>query len=340
MESAMKRLFGVLLIIVVTFVMILLIPACTGSTMRDTSKYPFVVQTIPADGSTDVAADGVIKIIFDDVMNKTISSVLIDDVDESGFWVGNMTLQIDPATDFSLNSVITVTVPVTHTNNLGYRLISPYTFSFTTAAIPPDTQPPAVLGTTPADGDQDVNRSQGIVIAFNDSMDQSVTTFNVDGSDVTGTWQNAASLYYKPSSPYPADTTIDVIVPTTFRDDVDLPMNTPYTFSFKTGTNDDTDPPAVQSTSPANLSVDVSTFPAVISITFDESMDIVNFPPIQVNGESQQGIFINPTTYTWSPLLTPFQSMSDYSVTVPATFRDAVGNEMSGPFNFSFKTGL
>ncbi len=106
----------------------------------------------------------------------------------------------------------------------------------------------------------------------------------------------------------------------------------------------DATPPSVQSESPANLSVNVSTNTS-IAVTFSEAMMSSSISPSTFQVRDDRGAVVagdrtltNGTSAMFVPK-TPLNYSTTYIVTVTTGIKDAAGNAMAAPHTFVFTTG-
>lgn len=112
--------------------------------MVDTTP-PTVLTTSPTNGATGVAVNTNILVTFDEAMDSSTivaSPVFLISLPGRGYFVdrnitydsATYTATIDPPLDFPYNTTITMTVAATVKDLAGNQMVSPYTWSFTTAA--------------------------------------------------------------------------------------------------------------------------------------------------------------------------------------------------------------
>lgn len=108
---------------------------------------------------------------------------------------------------------------------------------------PPDSTPPVVEATLPADGETRVDASAEIRITFSEEMDRVSVERAFSITPSVGlrnfTW-DGASIAARPADALPDSTTFSVGVAETAQDYHGVAMETPLTFSFSTGETIDT----------------------------------------------------------------------------------------------------
>jgi hypothetical protein len=159
---------------------------------------PTVSSVTPANGATGVDIGTQISVLFSepvDCLTVNGSSFVVN-----GGAVGGTVSCSNDSASFSPSAplanstvgsptVYTVTLSTTVSDQAGNPMAADYNWSFTTA-IAPDTTPPTVVSTTPADGAAAVATNQVITVDFSEpvncaTVDASSFTVN-DGSSVTG----------------------------------------------------------------------------------------------------------------------------------------------------------
>ena len=217
---------------------------------------------------------------------------------------------------------------------------------------PPDTTPPQVNSTVPANGSVGVpvNQSDGITILFSEKMDASTIneqtiTLAVGQNSVPG------SITYKASAGVSTAvfTPLSILNPTTLykitvdigvKDSYGNPMAAPYLSSFSTGTAPapGATPPSVVATTPGKGRIDVQP-DAAISITLSAPVD-----PKTIVFTLSAGSTTVPCTMSYSgatAVFTPSISLAygtQYTATVSAGVRDLAGNAMPNDYSWSFST--
>ena len=217
---------------------------------------------------------------------------------------------------------------------------------------PPDSTPPQVNSTIPANGSVDVpvNQGDGITILFSEKMDASTIndqtiTLAVGQNSVVGsvTYKDSAgasTAVFTPSSILNPTTLYKITVGIGVKDSHGIPLAAPYLSSFSTGTVPApvTTPPSVVATIPGKGNVNVQ-LNAPSIITFSEPVD----PTTIVFTLSAGGATV-PCTMSYSnatATFTPSISLAEgtqYTATVSAGVRDLAGDAMPNDYSWSFTT--
>ncbi len=103
----------------------------------------------------------------------------------------------------------------------------------------PDTTPPLVAGTTPADGAAGVLTNAFITVIFNEDMAPASATGQVvltGGGSATTTWQDLRTVVITHSSTWTEGVQVTVTLGTGLTDAAGNPLAAPYQFSFFTDT--------------------------------------------------------------------------------------------------------
>jgi hypothetical protein len=123
----------------------------------DLSDYPFVMGTTPANNSVDVPLNTNIIITFSEVMNKTATEGAISaspSISWSASWSSwDTVITLTPSANLEPSTKYTITITTDARSAEGANLAGEYKFSFTTGRSA-DTTPPAVVSTSPKDGDR------------------------------------------------------------------------------------------------------------------------------------------------------------------------------------------
>ena len=159
---------------------------------------PTVVSTSPAAAATNVSLDSSVTATFSEaVLPGTISFVLTDPSDNTI----PATLSYDPVSQTATltpNSPLaygtTYTATLSGAQDLAGNAMTTATWTFTTV---PDTTPPTLVSTTPADGATDVALGTTITAVFDKALQQNTISFVLtDSSNNT----ISATLTYDPNS--------------------------------------------------------------------------------------------------------------------------------------------
>ena len=199
----------------------------------------------------------------------------------------NQTAIFTPTSDYPVDVAFTATVTTAAQSMSGAPLASNYVWSFTTGAGP-DTTPPLVSSTNPADLAPTVATNQTVVATFDKGMDSATftgSTFTLEGPGVTpvagtvtySTIGNTAT--FTPATALSASTVYTGTITTGVTDLSGNALASNYTWTFTTGTGTDLIPPTVSSTNPISGSFEVG-IDASVNATFDVAMNSSTLTPL------------------------------------------------------------
>ena len=313
-------------------------PVSWSFTTADTVA-PSVTSTTPQDGSTEVPVTALIAATFDeDVVGASVSLNLTgpagDVAGATSYVDASRTVTFDAAQDLVFG--VEYLVDLTGAEDAAGNAMDPVSWTFTTASAP-DTTSPAVVSTSPEDGEIDVAPSTVVTATFTEDVDPASILWDVTGPTSAvagGTSYDVASrtATFTSDAPFVSDAEYSVSV--TGATDPSGNVMSPLTWSFVVA---DVAPPTVVDRTPAadatNVPVD-----SVVTATFDE-----NIPTGAVTIDLKQGqdVVAGSTSYddaTRTVTLQPdatLASSTGYTVTVRA--EDASGN-LSDPVTWSFST--
>ena len=172
--------------------------AFTTGAAPDTTP-PTVVSTIPLNGALGVPINQAVSATFSEAMNPaTINGTTLTVTGSGGVAVaGAITYTaatgsvatFTPTVSLAYNTTYTATATTGETDLAGNALTSNYVWTFTTAAAP-DTTPPTVVSTIPANAATGVAINQSVSATFSEAMNCATitspgTTFTVMGPGTT-----------------------------------------------------------------------------------------------------------------------------------------------------------
>ncbi len=243
------------------FLMVLLVGAvfagCGGDgptePQGDTTP-PTVVSTDPADGTSDIPADKVIRVTFSEPVNAaTVSSSAFTVAGVSGTLnVNGAVVSFSPTTPMAYSTSYTATITTIVTDTAGNHLGSNFSWSFTTETDP-DSLPPMVVSTDPTVSQQNVPVGAAVSVTFSkpiDSATVSSVTFGINNG-VTGAYTfNGPTVTLTPTSPLQYNTTYTASVGTGVADTFGLHLQSRYSWTFTT--SKDPNAPTAAITAPFN----------------------------------------------------------------------------------------
>lgn len=311
-----------------------------------------VRSTFPAGKATGVAVDSVIKVTFFEEMDRATLT-------ESTFFVrtGNRrmpgtvrsegkTALFTPSGRFASQTAYVVTVTTGVKTQAGKSFQENFSWEFTTAAAPDRTQP-TVSKPVPSKGALDVAINSVISATFSEAMDPA--TVNPDTVVLKAAGQkilyavqlNGATVTLKPASELKRDTNYTVTITTGVKD---LAGNAPvsdFSWTFRTGGNQDISRPLVRTTRPADRETEVSVDETIV-IVFNEPMDLSSIHSgnitITADGKPVSGRFAYSGTTTMFIPLEDLQHDAVHRAIVTTGVRDEAGNPLMGEWSWTFRT--
>ena len=313
---------------------------------------PQVTSTNPIRNATGVAINGKISAKFSVIMDaSSITSerfILQQGTSAVSGTVASAdsTAVFTPATNLLPNTVYTATIKTNVKDLSGKSPASDYVWSFTTGAIP-DTTPPTVTLTDPANNATAVTFNHLVVITFSEAIDQTTITsltftlkqgtISVPGA-VTYTGTKAT---FTPTSNLEPSKIYTGTITTGVKDMSGNALASSYVFSFTTAVAPDTTLPVVNSADPLNNAIGVSRN-KVVAITFSEAMN-----PLTINASTftvAQGttvvsgvVVYSATTATFTPS-SLLAASTTYTATITTGAKDIAGNALAANTVWSFTT--
>jgi len=235
---------------------------------------PEVVDHYPAGGATDVERNVMIWIEFNESMDEESVTGNMTISPPFGYitsWDGDV-LDITPTNLLDASTTHTITIDETSKDLNGNDLGADYLITFTTGTGG-DFVAPTVLSTSPGSDEQDVPPLQSIEVRFSEPMNLTSAENSVDIDPWPGItyidWQGTTMEINH--GIFPQDSLITVTIQTTATDLAGNPLAAPYTWSFRTLT--DNERPYLLSESPSNGATGVTTSLNTVVLIFSEAMN-------------------------------------------------------------------
>ena len=217
----------------------------------------------------------------------------------------------------------------------------------------PDSTPPTVSSTIPADNETDVNLWSSVMIArFSESVnpatitDSSFTLHPLGGLQVTGDLsvsESGLEATFDPTNALEWNRAYIATLTTAITDLSGNAMSEDYSWTFQTGVGD-TEPPVVVSTSPLDGATDISP-DKTVSAVFSEPMlaasitsdtfQLLDAGNNRVNGS----VSLSDETATFTPSVT-LDENSQYAAMITTDVMDLMGNALESEYSWSFSTGI
>lgn len=214
---------------------------------------------------------------------------------------------------------------------------------------------PSVTVTSPAAGAVGVPvGARTLTASFSKAMnpatltDASFTLACPTGTAVTGTVSYAAATRiasFAAASDLPGGTNCTATISTAAQDSFGIPLTAAVNWSFTTATPPDATPPTVSSTTPLAGASGVA-FNTLITTSFSEAMDPPSIDDASFTLACPAGTAVGGrVSYSADgdiATLTPTANLPPSTLcnaTISTAARDAAGNALAAPFNWSFTTG-
>ncbi|MBS3910181.1 MAG: Ig-like domain-containing protein [Actinobacteria bacterium] len=314
---------------------------------------PVINSADPANGATAIARDKTIAITFNENVQSSTAYDLITLKDAAGSQVtmtkviNGRVLTLDPTGDLAYGTTYTAIIPAgavkdTANNAFGAQ----HTLSFTVAAAP-DTTPPTVSSTDPANSALSITRDKTVVITFSENIQAGSAYNNITFKTAAGVSVDAtktvsgATLSLDPAGDLAGNTVHTITIPVNaVKDMSNNNLAAQYALSFTT--QNDTTPPTVSSTDPANNAVEVAK-EKTITITFSENILAgTAYETIAVKDTSSTAISLSKNIKDKVLTLTPAKDLAlgmKYTVTIPASgVKDSAGNALAAAYSFNITT--
>ena len=338
---------------VLQVVTMLLVVFLAGCKKDDVVVSPKVTSTDPISNATNVAVSSKISAIFSVAMDpSTITTArftlkqgttpVSGAVDYTG-----TTATFTPAANLTPGTLYTATITTGAKATTGASLAKDYSWTFTTASVP-DTTPPTVTTTDPANSATAVAVNHLFVTTFGEAMDQSTLntltiTLKQGTTPVSGAvTSTSTTATFTPASNLGFDKVYTGTITTGAKDMAGNALASNHVFTFTTASAPDTALPMVNSTDPANNATGVGTN-KVVALTFSEAMNpstisATTFTLKQGTTAVSGTVDYSGTTGTFTPsnLLT---ANLVYTATITTGAKDLAGNALAANTVWSFTTG-
>ncbi len=254
--------------------------AFTFTTEKEPDKVPPTLSaTSPQSGTPNVPVDFKVVLTFSEAMAQSTVSL----TSQPPFLFGTPSWSGDGQTatfDMPLDTFAPKTdyvVQIDGKDLAGNALTGIKTLTFKTAT-PPDTTPPQVVGTSPAQGAIGISVTTSPSVSFSEPMNASTvsTSFTVSPAIPGGCSilpdANGMLFTCNHGQALAASTTYTVTIGTGAKDGAGNALAAAFTFSFTTGIVPDTTPPTINSTVPLTNAAGTTQSPT-ITVNFSEPMD-------------------------------------------------------------------
>ena len=317
---------------------------------------PTVTSVSPTNQASDVSLNTTISATFSEAIttaSATAASFTL--ISDGGALVAGVvgasgnTATFAPSVSLASNTRYTATISSGVRDTAGNGLISSYSWSFTTGAVP-DVTAPTVTGTSPQNGATGVAFNTVISVTFSESMTNSSLTpasFIVAANgasaipgvvNVTGT-----TATFKPTADLAPSTLYTVTITNAARDASGNPLAGNFVLTFTTGATPDTSAPTVTSNTPASGGTGVVRSTNVTA-TFSEQMSEATITTASFTLTPTAGGSAIPGTVdvagavaTFIPAAT-LAASTQYTASLSTAVTDASGNPLAASYSWSFTT--
>ena len=322
----------------------------TGAT-PDTTP-PTVSSTVPGSGATNVPVGNALAATFSEAMDPLSISSTTFTLQQGATAIAGIvsyagvTAMFKPTGNLAPNVPFTATITTGAKDLAGNALVSNYVWTFTTGATP-DTTPPTVSSTVPANGDTNVPVGNALAATFSEAMDPlsiSSATFTLlqGATMIPGIVSYAGvTAMFKPTGNLAPNVPFTATITTGAKDLAGNALVSNYVWTFTTGATPDTTPPTVSSTVPANGDTNVPVGNA-LAATFSEAMD-----PLSISSATftlLQGATMIPGTVSYAGVTATFKSASNlapntsFTATITTGAKDLAGNALVSNYVWTFTT--
>lgn len=310
---------------------------------------PTVTLTDPADTSTGVSPNTLVSAAFSEAMDATTLTPSTFTLTQAGAPVAatvtyaGTTATLVPAGTLATGALFTASITTGAKDYRGNALAATYVWSFTTRDAP-DTTPPTVSFTDPADHAVAVPVGAALDVAFSKVMDPATLTA-ASFTLAQGTTPVAGAVTYSgvtatftPASALAGNTAFTATVTTGAKDLAGNALAAAYVWSFTTSAA----VPAVTFTDPADKAVGVSSG-ATVSAAFNEEMDSATFTAATFS--VTQGTTAVPGAVTYAGLSATFTPASPlaagvlFTATITTGAKDPTGQALAANHVWTFTTG-
>ncbi len=298
----------------------------------------------PAQDATYVAVNTQVVLTFSEPMNPSQLSVVLSpataNLSNPSWSSDNRTVTFTPTPVLRYGTNYTLSI---QGEDAAGNVLAATTVGFMTQSLP-DTTPPSVQGSTPADNAPGVDINANLSLSFSEAMDTASTepAFSIN-PNVIGTlsWnQERTLLTFNPTASLDYNKVYTVTLGTGAMDAAGNALASPFSVKFTTSNAPDLTRPQVTSYSPNNTQTGMSRSQS-ISVTFSEPMD----------KQSTQNAFtlVSPSgisgTFSWSAdgrtmTFTP-STLIDYGTYltwhISTVARDVAGNPLQATVEANFR---
>ncbi len=314
---------------------------------------PAVSVTDPSDAETGVGTNTHVSAAFDEAMDATTLTAATFTLTHAGKPVAatvtyaGTTATLVPSGTLATAALFTATITTGAQDYLGHPLAADYVWSFTTRDAP-DTTPPTVSITDPADKAVAVPVGTKVSAGFSEAMAPATltaATFTVTqgATPVPGTvTYSGLSATFTPTSAFAPGVPFTATITTGAQDPAGVALAQSYVWGFTTGVIPDVIPPTVAFTDPADQATGVDAG-VQIQAAFDEAMDCATLDATTFTLAHGGAPILGVVTCAGSTaLFAPASALAGdptYTATITTGAKDLSGNALAVPYVWSFEVG-
>jgi Ice-binding-like/Bacterial Ig-like domain len=310
---------------------------------------PTVSVTDPFDTSTGVSPNTQVSAAFSEAMDAATLTTATFTLTQAGAPVlatvtyTGTTATLVPAGTLASGALFTATITTGATDYRGHALAANYVWSFTTQGAP-DTTPPTVSFTDPADDATAVPTGTKIDAAFSKAMDPTTltaATFTVtQGTNAVlgAVTYSGVTATFTPATALAGNSIFTATLTTGAKDPAGNALAASYVWTFTTNAVT----PAVSFTDPADKAVGVASG-ATVNAAFNEAMNPATLTATTFTVTQGTTAILGAVTY--AGLSATFTSASAlaagaaFTATITTGAKDPAGNALAANYVWAFTTG-
>jgi hypothetical protein len=230
---------------------------------------PLVSSNTPTNASLGFGPSGNLSATFSEEMDPLTINTATFTLDNGltpvagSVTFSGITAVFNPSADLVANSLYTATITTGAEDLAGNALLTDYVWVFSTGAAQ-DILPPSVSRTVPTNASTGTTLGSNLSATFSEAMDPltiNTTTFTLDSglTSVPGTVSySGVTATFNPSSALTPNTLYTATITSGAEDLAGNALLLDYVWVFTTGAAQDTLPPSVSATVPANAALGIS----------------------------------------------------------------------------------
>lgn len=317
------------------------------------SEAPEIVSIEPDDNEDDVPINTNITITFTEAINESSVNSSTFRIEEDGNRilgfrnVSDNVLTFNPVFNLQYETEYTIILTTGIQDESGNGLESNVESEFETEEEPDDDDP-EIFATDPEPNTTNIPIDTEISVTFSEPMNSATVNENSfilfqNGSTVAGDVPpfTGSTALFIPNQDLEPNTTYAAQITTEAEDIAGNNLANTYNWSFTT--EQESEPPIVESTSPNEDEADVSVGIGEVTVTFNEAMNADTFDENSFSvAQGPAPISGSVPTFTGNEasfiLDEDLQPGTTYTVTISTAVEDLAGNNLVVPYEWSFTT--